>query len=81
MVVIRLTRTGSKHSPFYRIVATDKTAPRESRYIDLIGHYNPMPATPEVKIDLNKYNDWINKGAKPSHTVKSLIKKANSANK
>ncbi len=80
MVVIRLTRLGTKHRPFYRIVATDKRKPRESRYIDLLGYYNPMLETADIKIDLNKYNEWIKKGAKPSPTVKSLIKKVNSDN-
>jgi len=80
MVVIRLTRMGAKHSPFYRIVATDKRRPRESRYIDLIGLYNPMRENPEIKVDFNKYNEWIKKGAKPSATVKSLIKKVKSDN-
>jgi len=80
MVAIRLTRAGTKHRPYYRIVAIDKERPRESRYIDLIGHYNPMANPAEVKIDLNKYNEWINKGAKPSQTVKSLIKKVSSDN-
>ena len=80
MVVIRLTRLGTKHRPFYRIVATDKRKPRESRYIDLLGYYNPILETPDIKIDLNKYNEWIKKGAKPSPTVKSLIKKVNSDN-
>lgn len=80
MVVIRLTRMGTKHKPFYRIVATDKRRPRESRYIDLIGHYNPMSESPELKVDFDKYNDWIKKGAKPSTTVKSLIKKVISDN-
>jgi small subunit ribosomal protein S16 len=75
MVVIRLTRRGTKHRPFYRIVAMDKRRPRESRYIDLIGHYNPMREQPEIQLDFNKYNEWIKKGAKPSETVKSLIKK------
>lgn len=75
MVVIRLTRGGTKHRPFYRIVATDKKHPRESRYIDLIGHYNPMREQPEIQVDFNKYNEWIKKGAKPSETVKSLIKR------
>lgn len=73
MVVIRLTRRGTKHRPFYRIVAMDKRRPRESRYIDLIGHYNPMREQPEIQVDFNKYNEWIKKGAKPSETVKSLI--------
>ena len=75
MVVIRLTRRGTKHRPFYRIVAMDRRRPRESRYIDLIGHYNPMREQPEIQVDFNKYNEWIKKGAKPSETVKSLIKK------
>lgn len=80
MVAIRLTRAGTKHRPFYRIVAIDKERPRESRYIDLLGHYNPMAEPAEIKIDLNKYNEWIGKGAKPSTTVKSLIKKVSSDN-
>ncbi len=80
MVVIRLTRLGTKHRPFYRVVATDKRRPRESRYIDLIGYYNPMLENADIKIDLDKYNEWIKKGAKPSPTVKSLIKKVNSDN-
>lgn len=80
MVVIRLTRLGTKHRPFYRIVATDKRRPRESRHIDLLGYYNPMLETADIKIDLDKYNEWIKKGAKPSPTVKSLIKKVNSDN-
>jgi small subunit ribosomal protein S16 len=75
MVVIRLTRGGTKHRPCYRIVAMDKKRPRESRYIDLIGHYNPMREQPEIRVDFNKYNEWINKGAKPSETVKTLIKR------
>ena len=80
MVVIRLTRMGTKHKPFYRIVATDKRRPRESRYIDLIGYYNPMRDEADVKVNLEKYNSWIKKGAKPSDTVKSLIKKVSSDN-
>ncbi len=80
MVVIRLTRMGTKHKPFYRVVAVDKRKPRESRYIEKIGHYNPIPETPEVKIDMEKYNKWIKLGAKPSATVKSLIKKTNTEN-
>jgi small subunit ribosomal protein S16 len=75
MVAIRLTRAGTKHRPFYRIVAIDREKPRESRYIDLIGHYNPMSEPVEVKLDLEKYNEWIKKGAKPSQTVRSLLKK------
>ena len=80
MVVIRLTRGGTKHRPFYRIVAMDKRRPRGSRYIDLIGHYNPMREQPEIRVDFDKYNEWIKKGAKTSETVKSLIKKVKADN-
>jgi small subunit ribosomal protein S16 len=71
---------GTKHRPFYRIVAIDKERARDSRYIDLIGHYNPMTEPAEIKFDVEKYNEWINKGAKPSLTVKSLLKKFKSDN-
>ena len=80
MVVIRLTRMGTRHKPFYRVVAVDKRKPRESRYIDKIGYYNPMTEIPVVKIDMEKYDRWIKLGAKPSATVKSLLKKANTEN-
>lgn len=80
MVVIRLTRRGAKHRPFYRIVAIDKEKARESRYIDLIGHYNPMQNPPEIQIDESKYNEWINRGAKASQTVRSLFKKLKTEN-
>ena len=80
MVTIRLTRCGKKHRPFYRIIAIDKKKPRDSRYLDLLGHYDPMSDESIIKIDLEKYHEWIKKGAKPSQTVKSLIKKINSDN-
>ncbi len=80
MVVIRLTRRGTRHRPFYRIVAMDKEKPRESRYIELIGHYNPMTDPVEIKIDVDKYDEWIKKGAKASQTVKSLLKKVKTDN-
>lgn len=80
MVVIRLTRRGTKHRPFYRIVAIDKEKPRESKYIELIGHYNPLTDPAEIKIDQTKYDSWLEKGAKPSQTVRSLIKKVKTDN-
>lgn len=80
MVSIRLTRTGTKHRPYYKIVAIDREKPRDSRYIELIGHYNPMSDPAEIQIDLEKYNKWLSLGAKPSTTVKSLLKKVNSDN-
>lgn len=77
MVVIRLTRIGAKKKPHYRIVAVDREKPRESRYIELLGQYNPLTTPAQIKIDLEKYNQWIQKGAQPSVTVKSLVKKLN----
>jgi len=77
MVVIRLTRFGAKKKPYYRIVAVDREKPRESRYIELLGQYNPLTDPAQIKIDLEKYNQWIQKGAQPSVTVKSLVKKLN----
>lgn len=77
MVVIRLTRFGGKKKPHYRVVAVDRERPRESRYIELLGQYNPQTKPAEIKIDLEKYNQWIRKGAQPSVTVKSLVKQLN----
>jgi small subunit ribosomal protein S16 len=79
MVVIRLTRFGGKKKPYYRIVAVDRGKPRETKYIDLIGQYNPLVDPAQIKIDFAKYNQWIGKGAQPSETVKSLVKKVNTA--
>ena len=77
MVVIRLTRFGGKKKPHYRVVAVDREKPRESRYIDLLGQYNPLTKPAEIKIDMEKYNQWIRKGAQPSVTVRSLVKQLN----
>jgi small subunit ribosomal protein S16 len=77
MVVIRLTRFGAKKKPYYRIVAVDREKPRESRYIELLGQYNPLTDPALIKIDMEKYKQWIEKGAQPSETVKSLVKKLN----
>jgi len=79
MVVIRLTRFGGKKKPYYRIVAVDREKPRETRYIDLLGQYNPLTDPAQIKIDFEKYDLWISKGAQPSETVKSLVKKVNTA--
>ena len=75
-VVIRFSRHGSKGSPFYRIVAADKAMPRDGRYLEIVGTYNPK--TKEAKINEEKTNAWIAKGAKPSQTVSQLIKKSKS---
>ncbi len=75
MVKIRLTRTGAKKAPNYRIVVADSRYPRDGRFIDQIGHYNPMTNPAEVTIDAAKAKDWMLKGAQPTDTVKALFKK------
>ena len=80
MVVIRLTRFGGKKKPYYRIVAVDREKPRETKYIELIGTYNPLVDPAQIRIDFEKYDLWLSKGAQPSETVKSLVKKVNTAN-
>ena len=75
MVKIRLTRTGAKKAPTYRIVVADSRYPRDGRFIDQIGYYNPRTNPAEVKIDADTAKEWMFKGAQPTETVKSLFKK------
>jgi small subunit ribosomal protein S16 len=72
-VSIRLRREGSNKRPRYRVVVADSRAPRDGRFIEIIGHYNPVTQPPTVKIDREKANAWISKGAQPSNTVKKLM--------
>ena len=74
-VKIRLRRMGSKKAPFYRIVVADSRYPRDGRFIEEIGYYNPLTSTPDIKIDSDKAKEWIANGAQPTDTVKSLLKK------
>ena len=74
-VVIRLRREGSKGRPYYRVVVADSRFPRDGRYIESVGVYDPMHEGKDA-IDLEKVDQWIGKGAKPSDTVRSLIRKA-----
>ncbi|ELA09130.1 30S ribosomal protein S16 [Moraxella macacae 0408225] len=76
MVVIRLARGGAKKRPFYQIVVTDSRSPRDGRYIENIGFFNPIAQGQEtpVRIDVETYEAWINKGAQPTDRVKSLFK-------
>ena len=76
MVKIRLKRMGAKKSPFYRIVVADSRYPRDGRFIEEIGFYNPMTEPAEVNIDAEKAKKWINNGAQPTDTVKDLLKKS-----
>ena len=66
---------GAKKSPFYRIVVADSRFPRDGRFIEEIGYYNPMTNPAEVKIDAEKATTWIKNGAQPTETVKALLKK------
>ena len=74
-VKIRLKRIGAKKSPFYRVVVADSRYPRDGRFIEEIGTYNPLTNPAEVKIDGEKAAQWIKTGAQPTDTVKSLLKK------
>ena len=72
-VSIRLRRMGSSRRPTYRVVVADSRSPRDGRFIEIIGHYNPLTEPPTVKIDRERAANWIAKGAQPSNTVKRLI--------
>ena len=76
MVALRLTRKGSKDRPYYKIVAVDRRKRRDGRYIEQIGTYDPLQDGVNYTLDLEKADGWISKGAKPSETVASIIKKA-----
>lgn len=76
-VKIRLRRMGAKKSPFYRVVVADSRYPRDGRFIEEIGYYNPMTDPAEIKIDGEKAKQWIGNGAQPTDTVKALLKKEN----
>ena len=75
-VKMRLTRMGDKKAPFYRIVVADSRVARDAKYIDLIGTYNPITNPEEVKIDVEKAQQWIKNGAQPTETVKALLVKS-----
>ena len=76
MVKIRLRRMGSKKSPFYRVVVADSRSPRDGRFIEEIGTYNPLTDPAEIKIDAERAKTWIKNGAQPTDTVRMLLKKA-----
>lgn len=73
---IRLTRMGSKKRPFYRVVALDSAARRDGRPVEFLGYYNPMVEPNDIKLDMEKIEKWLARGAEPSNTVCSLLKKA-----
>ena len=74
-VKIRLRRMGAKKTPFYRVVVADSRYPRDGRFIEEVGTYNPLKNPAEVKLDAEKVEKWLKCGAQPTDTVKSLLKK------
>lgn len=75
-VKMRLRRIGAKKAPFYRVIVADSRSPRDGRFIEEIGYYNPLTNPAEIKIDAEKAKKWISNGAQPTETVKSLLKKS-----
>lgn len=76
MVKIRLRRLGAKKAPFYRIVVADSRYPRDGRFIEEIGTYNPLTNPAEVKVDAERAQNWIKQGAQPTDTVRGILKRA-----
>ncbi|HEU4440237.1 MAG TPA: 30S ribosomal protein S16 [Methylomirabilota bacterium] len=75
-VHIRLRRMGTTRKPAYRVVVADSRAARDGKFIEVIGHYNPLTNPPTVKIEVERAQEWIKKGAQPSNTVKNLLARA-----
>lgn len=78
-VRIRLTRLGRKKKPFYRIIVTDSQSPRDGKFLDILGTYDPLQDPAVVTINNEKLQDWLGRGALPTTTVKSLLKKSAAA--
>ena len=81
MVKIRLRREGTKDRPYYRVVVADSRARKDGRFIEIVGNYDPLKDGDNYRIDLEKIEGWLAKGAQPSDTVRSIIKKARAAAK
>ena len=75
-VKIRLTRLGDKKAPFYRVVVADSRAPRDGKFIDILGTYNPLTDPAEIKINADKAQKWLKNGATPTDTAKQLLVKS-----
>ncbi|HQR36773.1 MAG TPA: 30S ribosomal protein S16 [Blastocatellia bacterium] len=74
MLSIRMTRLGAKKRPFYRIIVTERDAKRDGRFVEIVGHYDPIATPPVIKIDRDRYDYWMSKGAKPTDTVRRCLK-------
>jgi len=76
---IRLTRMGAKKKPFYRVVVTEQKQARDGSFVEILGHYNPGTNPPSVELKMDRVRHWIERGAQPSETVHSLMKKVSPA--
>jgi small subunit ribosomal protein S16 len=76
-VKLRLTRVGSKKNPVFRIVAADSRSPRDGKFLEILGRYNPQTDPSTIEFDEERVRDWISKGAQPSNTVQKLLKAKN----
>jgi small subunit ribosomal protein S16 len=76
MLSIRLRRTGAAKRPYYRVVVADSRSTRDGRFVEVLGHYDPRPDPAVVKIDTERAKHWLDRGARPSHTVRSLLKRS-----
>jgi small subunit ribosomal protein S16 len=76
MLMIRLRRGGAKHNPVYRVVVSDSRKDTQADYVEQVGYYDPNPNPPDIRLDLEKVEQWRSKGAGVSETVQSLIRKA-----
>ena len=76
-VKLRLARVGSKKNPIYRIVAADERSPRDGKFLDIVGRYNPQTDPSTIEIDESKARDWLSKGAQPTDAVRRLLKTQN----
>jgi small subunit ribosomal protein S16 len=79
MVVIRLRREGTKNSPYFKVVVADQRSPRDGKFIEIIGNYDPKKAGLNANIALDRVDYWVKSGAQPSETVRSLVKKVRQA--
>src|SRR5947207_11735041 len=76
-VKLRLTRVGSKKNPVYRVVAADSRSPRDGKFLEIVGRYNPQTDPSTIEFDEERVRDWLSKGAQPSETVRRLLKVKN----
>ena len=75
-VRIRLMRMGRRNRPFYRIVVADSKAPRDGKFVEILGHYDPLPDPPEIKVDVDRALYWLSVGAQPTHAAKCVLRRA-----